>query len=97
VVGISDDTYRILTSDPFDKPLGYWPVAKYFRGKLIGTRKNLAANGNAYPFMRWRPVINTTSTTADGKFNIQFSETITPELGEETTIKPGSFEAWQAE
>jgi len=56
--GLDDNTFATLTSDPYDKPLGYWPVVKYLRGKLVGSGDELAAPGNAYPFIRWNPPLN---------------------------------------
>ena len=94
---LGEDTLGVLTSDPFDKPMGYWPVVKYVRGKLLGDNRELAAEGNAYPFLRWKPSVKKCEVTEDGKVNIQFSENFTAELGEGIVFKPTSYEAWKPE
>lgn len=97
MMGLSNDTYQTLTSAPFDKPLGDWPVVKYLRGKLTGTKDKLALEANEYPIMKWNQTINTTSIESDGKINIVFNETFTPELGQGTTFQAETLEIWQAE
>jgi hypothetical protein len=97
MVGLSDETHQVLISAPFDKPLGDWAVVKYLRGKLTGAKDELAAEENAYPFMRWRQTINTTSIESDGKINVVFNETFTPELGKGTSFQAETLEIWQAE
>lgn len=95
--GLEAEPLRILTADPFDKPMGYWPVVKYVRGRLLGESSELAAKGNAYPFLRWKPVINKCEVTEDEKINIHFSENLTAELGEGTSFQAISYEAWKPE
>jgi len=89
--------YNILVNKPFDTPLGHWPIVKYFRGKLVGAGETLAAEGNAYPFLRWKPIIKSTKFDSDGKLNIQFTESLTPELAKGISFQPKSLEAWRAE
>jgi hypothetical protein len=93
--GLEAEPLRVLTSDPYDKPMGYWPVVKYVRGRLLGESPELAAKGNAYPFLRWKPVINKCEVNEDGKINIQFSENLTAELGKAISFQPKSYEAWK--
>jgi hypothetical protein len=93
--GLEAEPLRILTADPFDKPMGYWPVVKYVRGRLLSESSELAAKGNAYPFLRWKPVINKCEVTEDGKINIQLSENLTAELGEGVSFQAISYEAWK--
>jgi hypothetical protein len=83
-----------LTSNPFDKPLGHWPIAKYLRGKLVSSGEELAAPGNAYPFIKWDSTIRT-ATWEGGKLNIQIGENLTGELAQGITFRPRSVEAWQ--
>jgi len=80
-----------------DKPLGYWPIAKYFRGKLVGYGERLAQGGNAYPFLKWKPTIKSLSISQDGEFNFTLTESFTAELAEGILFKPQSIEIWQAE
>lgn len=96
-LGLDEDTYKILTNDPFDKPMGNWPLVKYIRGKLLGNNQEIAATGNAYPFLKWNPIINKCEVDGDGKVIIQFSENFTQELGERITFQPVSYETWKPE
>ncbi len=54
---LNENTFKILTKEPFEKPLGYWPVVKNIRGKLLGNNPELALEGNEYPIFRWSPTI----------------------------------------
>ncbi len=94
---LDKETSEVLRSNPFDKPLGYWPVAEYYRGKLIGRGDKLAAEGNAYPFLRLKPTVKSTCVTPDGKFDIAITQSMSPELAEGISFMPQSFEAWQIE
>jgi hypothetical protein len=85
----------LLLRDPFDKPLGPWPLAKYVRGRLVGDSSVLAQAGNQYPFIRWSPTIKSCALDAAGKLNIQFSETFTAELADGIGFQPQSVEVWQ--
>jgi hypothetical protein len=95
ILGIQDDTLQLLTSDPYNKPIGYWPVAKYVRGKLVGSGDELAAKGNAYPFMRWRPSIKAANVDETGEIHLQMEETVTAELADGISFQPQSIEVWQ--
>lgn len=88
-------TSERLREPPFDKPLGLWPLAKYIRGTLEGELENLAAEGQAYPFVRWNPTLKSWALDADGKVQAQLTNSFTAELGTGTTFNPQSFEAWQ--
>lgn len=90
-----DKQLEVILRTPFDKPMGHWPVVKYLRGKLVGESDVLAKNGNAYPFMKWNPVISACSPEDNGKVTYQFSESISPELADGIGFQATSFEAWQ--
>ena len=94
---IEKETYKTLTTEPFNKPIGYWPVVKYLRGKLIGEGDQLAKEGNAYPFMRWKAIVKSTSIEDGGKFNIKMTDSFTAELAQNIEFQPFSHEAWQVE
>ena len=79
-----------LTSDPFNKPLGHWPIVKYLRGKLIGSGRELAAPGNAYPFVKWGYEIKNAKWEG-GKFNIEITENLTMDLAEGVVFQPQSI------
>ena len=93
--GVPKPALDILVSDPFDKPLGHWPIVKYMRGRLLGDSPILAHEGNQYPFLRWNPVVTSCAPDAAGKLHIQFSETFTAELADGISFQPQSLEVWQ--
>ena len=95
--GLEEDKLNILLKKPFSKPLGCWPIVKYLRGKLIGKGNQLAAEGNAYPFMKWKSTIKATSEDKTKKLNISLKDSIIPELGQGIKFKPISREIWQAD
>lgn len=92
---VPDLVLDLLLSDPFDKPLGHWPLAKYMRGRLVGDSPVLAQDGNQYPFLRWNPTVNSCAPDTVGKLNIQFSESFTAELADGISFQPQSVEVWQ--
>ncbi len=93
---LAADVIDVLTTDPNDKPLGYRPVVKYFRGKLVGEGDELSTPGSAYPFMRWTPSIKSAGFKADGRFDVTLSETLTAELAEGIKFRRVSHEVWKA-
>jgi hypothetical protein len=93
---LDSTTFSKLTSDPFDKPLGHWPVVKYLRGKLVGPGEELAAPENAYPFIKWNVGFKTAKWEG-GKYNAEITENLTPELAEGLDFHLQSIEAWQAD
>lgn len=93
--GIEGTAFSTLTSDPFDKPLGDWPVVKYVRGRLLGSGDDLAAPGNAHPYLRWTYAVG---PSGDGGETLrEITERITPELAEGISFQAQSFEAWRAD
>lgn len=95
ICGLNSDTFKILTGEPFDKPMGYWPIVKYVRGQLIGEGEELARPGNEYPFMRWKTIVKSCKVSRDGKLNISFKENFTAEIAKGISFKPHSYEAWR--
>lgn len=92
---LDSKTFSVLTEDPYDKPLGYWAVAKYIRGKLIGSGNELARPKNAYPFIKWKTKIKTSNVDESGNIVISPEETITPELAEGIKFQLHSLEIWK--
>jgi hypothetical protein len=85
-----------LLNDPFDRPVGNAPLTKYMRGQLVGNSPNLAKEGNAYPFLAWKPDFKSAKLLPDGKtFGVEFTETLTPELGPGISFRPKRSEIWQ--
>ena len=95
ICGLDDNTFKILTGEPFNKPLGYWPIVKYIRGQLIGEGEELARPGNAYPIMRWKPIVKSCKVSPDGKLNITLEENFTAEIAKGISFRPYSYEAWK--
>ncbi len=93
---LAADVIEVLTTDPYDKPLGHWPLVKYLRGKLVGEGDELSTPGSAYPFMRWTPSIKSAGFKADGRFDVTLTETLTAELAEGIKFRPVSHEVWKA-
>lgn len=89
------DAQDILLHDPYDKPLGYWPVTKYVRGQLLGDSPTLAREGSKYPFLRWKPTITSCKPDAVGKLNSKFTENFTAELADGISFKLQSVEVWE--
>ena len=94
---LEKDKKDILLAEPFNKPLGYWPIVKYLRGKLIGKGDQLAVEGNAYPFIKWKSTYISTLEDKTKKLHISIKDSITPELGQGISFKPISREIWQAD
>jgi hypothetical protein len=93
---LDSTVFSKLTSDSFDKPLGHWPIVKYLRGKLIGSGEELAAPGNAYPFIKWSFGFKTAKWEG-GKFSVEMTENLTPEIAEGIGFQAQSLEMWQAD
>jgi hypothetical protein len=93
---LEEAVFDRLMSDPFNKPLGHWPIVKYLRGRLVGTGEGLASSGNEYPFMKWKPKIKTANWEG-GKLNIEIEDNLTAEIAQGIRFQPGSMEAWQAD
>lgn len=92
---IPTDVGDLLLKDPFDKPLGHWPLAKYVRGRLLGNSPTLAREGSRYPFLRWKPSITSCHPDAVGKLGIQLTDSLTAELADGITFQPQSVEVWE--
>jgi hypothetical protein len=92
---VPDGVLDLLLNDPFDKPLGHWPLAKYMRGRLVGDSPVLAREGNQYPFLRWNPTVKSCALDAIGKLDIQFSDSFTAEFADGISFQMQSVEVWQ--
>jgi hypothetical protein len=92
---LDDDSYKTLTAEPFEKPLGHWPVVKYLRGKLVGGKNQLAAKGNMYPFMNWTTKVKDISMKANGEVDMTFTDTLKPQFGDGIKFQPSSHEVWK--
>lgn len=93
---IDHETMTILTTRKFNDPLGFWPIVKYFRSKLIGSGKQLAKEGNAYPVMIWKPDIKSIVVNEEGNLTATVGDSLTAELAEGIHFKELKLEAWKA-
>lgn len=93
--GLEQGVMKTLISAPYDKPLGNWNIAKYLRGKLIGTGMQLARPGNAYPYIKWKSGIKKIAIDQVGNLEVQMTETFEPELAEGVSFQPSSHEVWK--
>jgi hypothetical protein len=94
IVGINSTYHDILLTTPYDVPLGYWPVAKYMRGQLLGDSDSLAAKGKEYPIMSWRSTIESIDYSDSGKYNVKFKDKLRVHLGDGISFRRKSFEVW---
>jgi hypothetical protein len=92
---LDQNTTRIVLSEPYDKPLGTWPLLKFIRGKLIGESADLAPPDQAYPFVKWRSSVSSCSVDPNGKMNTQFTGSLTPQLGEGISLQLSSIQIWR--
>jgi hypothetical protein len=95
MAGLDPETKRILISDPYDKPMGHFPMVKYLKGHLLGHGDVLAAKGNVYPTFRWNPTITETQVGADGKLEMRVTDNLTCELAEGISFRPARHEVWK--
>ena len=85
----------IVLADPYDKPMGTWPLVKFVRGKLLGKGTDLAPSNQAYPFIRWRSSVSSCTADENGKMNFQFTDSFTPQLGEGISLQLSSVQIWR--
>jgi hypothetical protein len=94
--GVPEETVSSLIGPPYDSPLGIWPLVKFIRGTLKSESDDLAAPGNAYPFVRWSYSAKSCDIDTGGKMNLQLNEVITPELALGASLSSLSFEMWSS-
>jgi hypothetical protein len=98
IVGLLDIEqryYQQLFSEPYNDPLGHWPIVKYIRGQLLGSSSQLAADGNVYPIMNWASTLKSVEMNDKGDFQINSEDNLTAKLGEGISFQPHSFEVWK--
>ncbi len=95
--GLDEETSKVLMAIPFDKPIGYWHIVKYLRGHLVGDNKELAKEGNRYPFIRMKSEVEKLGIRQDGIMNLKFTEDFALELNKEIEFERKSFEVWKPE
>jgi hypothetical protein len=93
--GLDAEVLKTLTTDPYDKPLGYWPLAKYLRGTLIGATDSFPAPGNAHPFIEWNPVVKSSKLNADGTLECEITENLKVKTPDGTGYQQKSLEVWE--
>jgi hypothetical protein len=93
--GVTGEALATLTGPPYDKPLGYWPPAKYLRARLVGDAPQLAAEGKEYPFLTWEPKTDECSVDAEGNVQLKFSEQLTQDVAEGMGFRDIRYEVWR--
>lgn len=94
LIELAPEVTQILQTEPFDRPLGNGPMARYLRGKLIGNGEQLAADGGVYPFIEWTVSVKSAAPTGPGRMETSFTESMTPKLGPGIVFKPVKHEVW---
>lgn len=94
LVGLDSGNAAAMLAEPYTKPLGNWPLARYLRGKLLGPGDRLAAEGNAYPVVSWSVSAKSATLSQGGSAQMQFSESMTPQLAPGISLKPMRHEVW---
>ena len=83
-----------MLAEPRLKPIGYGPLVKYLKGRLLGEGTRLAAAGEEYPMMTWEAGIKKCERKASGEFDIELTETMTVRTADDISFKQEAFEIW---
>lgn len=93
---IDAETKHRMLAAPYDTPLKSW-LAKYMRGKFVGSATHLAEPTQEYPIFRWESKLKSLRRTETGGYQITPDETLTARFSSEVQFKPSSFEVWGPE
>lgn len=74
--------------------MGWWSYSRYMRGRLVGDTDTLAASDQEYPLLRWSIKLSSVEKIDERRYNVSWSDTIDPILGDGVTFHPGSIEVW---
>lgn len=86
---------QALLSAPYHEPLGRWSFVKYVRGELVGESDALSSEEMEYPLLQWRSVIKQAQMDDSGEYRLVIEETLSPNLGDDISFRPKSFQVWQ--
>lgn len=93
--GLGAVLHERLENGEFAEPIGHWPVAKYVRGTLFGSREQLACADNQYPVLKWSSKVTKCELNDEGGFCFQTSETWEAEVGTGTVFEARRVEVWR--
>lgn len=92
-LGLDASDAAIISSPPYDKP-GHLGSAKYLRGKLVAAGDEIAAAGQAYPFLKWKTTFRELPNPDSDEVTVKMEETITGVFAEGVSFRPQSVEVW---
>jgi len=88
-------TVDMLSSDPFDKPLGTWPLVKFVTGTLVGSGSELGTPEHTYPVVLWAHHLKSVAFDGSGKMQVQFQDRMQPQLPPGITLEGGTYQIWE--
>jgi hypothetical protein len=91
---VPQSTVDVLGTDPFDKPLGIWPLVKFFTGTLVGSGSELGTSEHTYPVVLWAHQLKSVAFDANGKMQVQFQDRMQPQLPPGITLEGGTYQIW---
>jgi len=94
LLGVPADVVRELLEKPYERPLGTEGYVRYLRGHLLAEHNELAPEGQEYPLVEWRFGVQQFSLSEAGEMKLNFSQSMTPRLGEGVSFRPRSFEVY---
>ena len=83
-----------LLEPPYDTPKEWFGYKRYFRGKLLAERDELAAPDKQYPMLVLRQAMKRFERQADGRYEVDIETNLKALLGEGVQLKPGTIEMW---
>jgi hypothetical protein len=92
-LGLEGADVATLCSEPYAKP-GHLSVAKYLRGKLVGTADGLAAPDQAHPFLNWKTRFHEVPNSDSDDLKMKMDEVIIGVFAQGISFMPLSVEVW---
>ncbi len=92
---VPQPTVDALMRHPFDKPMGNWPLVKFFTAHLVGDAADLAAPENTYPVVLWANKLKSVDFSDDGTMHVQFQDSIRPQLSPGIKLEGGIYQVWE--
>lgn len=86
-----------LLSQPYIDPIGTEDYIRYLRGTITSDHDSLASEGNEYPIVEWSFSVSGFRRSPDGKLTLNFSQSLTPHLGDGVQFQPKSIELYGPE
>ena len=83
----------LLLNAPYISP-GHLHSAKYLRGTLVTPGNQLAAEGQAYPFIEWKTSYHEVPNSSPDEVKFQLREHLTAQIASGATFRIGKIEMW---